>query len=448
MSTPDTDHLTGWKEIGEYLRRSPRSAQRWEREMGLPVKRAKTAHGQVVYASRAELDAWMARFNGHPPEEPESREASSGASTIDSEDTPQSQARRTPSAWVIAVLVCLVAFVGLIAARFLPGFWRPEVLTNVVVFGRVAEGRDAGGRTLWTHQFDQDVMSVPLAAPLAPSVDIDGDGTDEFLVPVRFGTGVHDLRRTDALYVFTAGGTVRWSATLPASQALVCGGETIGGPWQLSAVAVSTGGGPKRVWAAFNHHTKRPSMLFEIQPDGRQTMRYVQAGWIMGVTEWRTPGGALPLLAVAGVINERARASLVTFDPTQDLTMVPGGDYQCDVRQAMPPSRVILFPPQDVIAAYGYPYHLASAVAPMADALRVNLSGSQASAWVEADGTVSEITFTDDYRLTHDDLFRRGSLTHSIDECPTLLGTHEIETWTVAGGWQRYVLPAKTGRTQ
>jgi len=73
MTTVDkqeADRLSGWKEIGQHLRRSPRSAQRWERELGLPVKRVRTAHGQVVYASRAELDAWMARFRELPAELP------------------------------------------------------------------------------------------------------------------------------------------------------------------------------------------------------------------------------------------------------------------------------------------------------------------------------------------------------------------------------------------
>lgn len=70
----EADRLSGWKEIGQYLRRSVRSVQRWEHELNLPVRRIKTAHGQAVFASRTELDAWMARFEKLPADRPDERE--------------------------------------------------------------------------------------------------------------------------------------------------------------------------------------------------------------------------------------------------------------------------------------------------------------------------------------------------------------------------------------
>src|SRR5215471_13850690 len=47
--------LDSWKEIASYLKRSVRTATRWEREQGLPVHRHKTG---AVYAYKSELDAW------------------------------------------------------------------------------------------------------------------------------------------------------------------------------------------------------------------------------------------------------------------------------------------------------------------------------------------------------------------------------------------------------
>lgn len=52
-----TDRLDSWKEIADYLRRSVRTAQRWEREAGLPVRRVSAAQS-AVYAFREELDGW------------------------------------------------------------------------------------------------------------------------------------------------------------------------------------------------------------------------------------------------------------------------------------------------------------------------------------------------------------------------------------------------------
>jgi Tfp pilus assembly protein PilF len=52
-----TGRLDSWKEIASYLRRGVRTAQRWEREAGLPVRRVAAERGGV-YAFRADIDAW------------------------------------------------------------------------------------------------------------------------------------------------------------------------------------------------------------------------------------------------------------------------------------------------------------------------------------------------------------------------------------------------------
>lgn len=50
--------MDSWKEIAVYLRRSVRSARRWEKAKGLPVHRHFHAKGGSVYAYREDLDAW------------------------------------------------------------------------------------------------------------------------------------------------------------------------------------------------------------------------------------------------------------------------------------------------------------------------------------------------------------------------------------------------------
>jgi hypothetical protein len=51
--------LSGWKEIANYLDKGVRTVQRYERQLGLPVRRpAGNPWGSVV-ATRAELDAWV-----------------------------------------------------------------------------------------------------------------------------------------------------------------------------------------------------------------------------------------------------------------------------------------------------------------------------------------------------------------------------------------------------
>ena len=50
--------LDSWKEIAAYLRRSVRSAKRWEKEEELPVHRHHHDKRDTVYAYRSELDGW------------------------------------------------------------------------------------------------------------------------------------------------------------------------------------------------------------------------------------------------------------------------------------------------------------------------------------------------------------------------------------------------------
>lgn len=53
------DQLQGWKEIAEYLRRDERTAKRWEKQRGLPVRRIPGAGRANVYCLVSELEQWL-----------------------------------------------------------------------------------------------------------------------------------------------------------------------------------------------------------------------------------------------------------------------------------------------------------------------------------------------------------------------------------------------------
>lgn len=54
------EYLTSWKEIAQYMRSGVRTVQRYERELGLPVRRPTGKSRGAVMATRAEIDAWVA----------------------------------------------------------------------------------------------------------------------------------------------------------------------------------------------------------------------------------------------------------------------------------------------------------------------------------------------------------------------------------------------------
>jgi TolB-like protein/Tfp pilus assembly protein PilF len=126
--------LESWGEIASYLRRDIRTVQRWERLLGLPVRRLKIGKSGSVYAYRSELDKWYqerqpqngaaSSENDQPEtevavvtEEPESQENSIESDTSD--DTPH----RRPGITRVHVTVALFAIItvaALVAALYPP----------------------------------------------------------------------------------------------------------------------------------------------------------------------------------------------------------------------------------------------------------------------------------------------------------------------------------------
>ena len=51
--------FSGWKDVANYLGKSVRTVQRYERELGLPIRRPAAEGTIAVIATKAELDAWI-----------------------------------------------------------------------------------------------------------------------------------------------------------------------------------------------------------------------------------------------------------------------------------------------------------------------------------------------------------------------------------------------------
>jgi hypothetical protein len=56
---PRSPILTSWKEIAQYVGKGIRTIQRWERELGFPVRRTKAGRKPSVLAVPEEIDAWV-----------------------------------------------------------------------------------------------------------------------------------------------------------------------------------------------------------------------------------------------------------------------------------------------------------------------------------------------------------------------------------------------------
>jgi len=56
---PSVVIFNSWKEIASYINRGVRTVQRWEAELGMPVRRPRGRGRSAVLAVRSELDRWI-----------------------------------------------------------------------------------------------------------------------------------------------------------------------------------------------------------------------------------------------------------------------------------------------------------------------------------------------------------------------------------------------------
>ncbi len=120
--------LRGWKEIAGFLGTSARSAQRWERELGLPVHRLRDTTGSVVSAYPSELDTWRKSVAADLRSEPKPGGAEDGRDSwvedgtaaetklVSSSDPAHSSARARPRVRAGWVVVAAAIFGGVAVA--------------------------------------------------------------------------------------------------------------------------------------------------------------------------------------------------------------------------------------------------------------------------------------------------------------------------------------------
>jgi serine/threonine-protein kinase len=99
MSSNDpNDRLDSWKAIAGYLRRTERTARRWERHEGLPIHRLSHHDRSSVYAFKSELDAWRTTRSTEIP--------------TDEADIPRRSSRRLTLVLVASLVAGVAAFGG------------------------------------------------------------------------------------------------------------------------------------------------------------------------------------------------------------------------------------------------------------------------------------------------------------------------------------------------
>ncbi len=276
--------LTSWKEIADVLGVSARTAQTYEKTLGLPVRR----DGTRVAAFEQDLRDWQLQRYKRPAREPE----------------PVRPRWRLAAGFGLAVLI-IVAAIWLWRT-----FWAVGQPATASWSGRTLTAVDSHGRPVWRREFPLPVEN----ASFTPWVgDLDSDSIPETVTPYP-----HINREAEGwdLYCFSSKGATRWKMSVEATVSNQS--RTFTPPYVLRGFVTFPSpemDGSRWTAAVFVHHTMNPSVLLVVDAKGRRRGEFWQAGHMNYIHAADLDGDGITELLVAGIQEIPAQAVLLILDP-------------------------------------------------------------------------------------------------------------------------------------
>jgi len=389
--------LSTWQQIGEYLGVSSRTAQIWQKERGLPIRKI----GGRVVAIPAELDRWKREqmgAAGGPEREPDALETDSGLT--DAPEIPPPPTSRRRWAWVYAVL-CVAALATLLAgARYGTARWRESHwMSEAQVNGKNLSVLNVRGEELWRHTFDVALDSLTYEMAIQQRRvwigDLYGDGRQELLL-ATFVPGSVGQEIGGRLICFGADGSILWEFV--PSRTVRTVDQTAPPPYTTIGVEVLRGKTPAETRIALTsvHVLEEPTQVAVLDTHGRVLGEYWHAGHMYHMTQADLDGLGRNYLILGGISHGDHQATLVVLDPLQISGLSTPKemlDHKFEILD-MPAAKeraVVLFPRSCV--SYGRPFTKVIHLHATRDRLAVSVLESN------NDVTGVQVMYILDYRL-------------------------------------------------
>ncbi len=415
------EELTSWKEIAAYLKVTVRTAQLWESERGLPIRRLPGGRGRVL-AIVAELEAWKnsgpAAMVQNGLREPENRRSVRAL-----------RGRSIAIFAVVSVLFLLGIGAGIshiVGRGKVPAQWRIE--RNVLVM------LNDQGAELWRHKFERALIPECYSPAsndfgnLLSIVDVDGDGRQEVLLGER--VSCTDCPGHSKIYCFSDAGAVKW--TVDAGRgATTASGYRIADAFSITKLVVGSLGRRRQqaILVVAVHNSEEFSRVCLLSPAGVLQHEYWHAGHL-GVGRNTAAigdpdGDGVNLLYLSGVCNPRQAATFVVLDP-DEMTGASQEDAPRSQLVGFPRGRErarIFFPRSLVNDGCGGPYNHGWQITLSAGLIGVEVveDCGQGLASIHysirpSDFSVFQVGFADSYRVMHRRLHAEGLITSEFVE--------------------------------
>jgi hypothetical protein len=412
---PVPHRLDSWKAIADYLRRDVGTVRRWEKALGLPVRRVPGGRGRSVFAYASEVDEWL------------KREPSASAAPT---STPAP--RRARRIWIAAAIL-FIAAIGLA--------WRERTIRVTVMDLHVETNAnaivafDTKGDERWRYAlpsaYNTAFVSEPVRVMAAPH-------------PAIYVASSHRVRRSDGL---TESGALTWfdpegrlQKSFSFADEVAFHGTKYGPPWGMTSFATDDSGGG-RIAVAAHHFVWDASLVTVLDDNWRRKGTFVHDGWIEDV-RWLAPDRLL----VSGFSNAHDGGMVALLDPAAldgQGPEMPGSKSYCDACGSARPLRMIIMPRTEVNRASVSPFNRVR-VQVMPDRI-IARTLEVPSAGLESVDALYEFTpslelirasFSDRYWEVRLALEEQGKVSRPRDQSPEKDGPLEIEVWDPQTGWR------------
>ena len=427
------DKLESWKEIAGFIGRDDRTAMRWAKDQGMPVRRVPGGKRGRVYASRAEISAWLL---GHAESE-----APAPAGPVIQSSSGKRIYLLCATGIVAAVILILL---GIAITRTVSH--HPPVRVR---FGEsTVEALDSEGHQLWTHRFPRkfDLRGIAGSEGLNAFVriaDLRGDGGREVLLaaPYHLGDDPSDPLLVE-IVCFSETGELLWSFV--PKESFRFGYHDLTGQWCLEAILVSRFSAGV-IWMAFSHAEWGDSWVVSVDArTGLGTLRYVNTGTLRVLNEIKSEEATY--LLAGGFNNEYDGASLAAVDqrrPFAASPQTPGTRHQCVNCPAGVPDYYFVFPRSEVNKVHQLYEYPVGGIAVDQDPFVVSVfefyprSNIRTIYDLALAPTILPVSvrYSSTYVAEHLDLERTHKLGHALESCPERLHPQPVRMWTPTEGW-------------